>query len=195
VTTSDPPDDRQLWADAAGGDRDAFGVIFDRHARAVYNHCFRIAGNWAVAEDATAATFLSAWRHRTDVTLTRTSALPWLLTVATNTVRTEHRSLRRRMALLDRAGPPMPEPDHADDVADRLDDERRMGVLLAATKSLSRAEREALALCVWSEVSYADAAVVLGIAEASVRSRVSRARSRLARIVGESTRAEARTQL
>ncbi|MFI5958016.1 RNA polymerase sigma factor [Cryptosporangium sp. NPDC051539] len=43
------------------------------------------------------------------------------------------------------------------------------------------AEREALVLCVWSGVSYADAAAVLGITEASVRSRVSRAGAHLSR--------------
>ncbi|MFG1925401.1 RNA polymerase sigma factor [Cryptosporangium sp. NPDC048952] len=56
-----------------------------------------------------------------------------------------------------------------------------MTEVLAAAHELPRAEREALALCVWSGVSYADAAEVLCIAEASVCSRVSRAKSRLTR--------------
>lgn len=75
--------------------------------------------------------------------------------------------------------------DHADDVAGRVDDERRMAPLLAAMRRLPRGEREAVALCVWSGVSYPDAAAVLGIAESSVRARVSRARSRLAREFAE----------
>jgi len=177
--TSSPLTDRQLWADAAAGDDDAFGAIFDRHAKAVYNHCFRLTGNWTLADDTTSATFLAAWRRRSTVTLVHDSALPWLLTVATNTVRDERRSLRRRLSLLERIPTPPPAPDHADAVAERLDDEQRMAEVLAATEDLPPAEREALALCVWSGVSYADAAEVLGIAEASVRSRVSRAKSRL----------------
>jgi RNA polymerase sigma factor (sigma-70 family) len=177
--TSPPPTDRQLWADAAAGNDDAFGVLFDRHAKAVYNHCFRLTGNWTLADDATSATFLAAWRRRQAVALVHDSALPWLLTVATNTVRDERRSLRRRLSLLERIPAPAPAPDHADDVAERLDDEQRMAEVLAATSDLPHAEREALALCVWSGVSYSDAAEVLGIAEASVRSRVSRARARL----------------
>jgi RNA polymerase sigma-70 factor (ECF subfamily) len=156
-------------------------VLFDRHAKAVYNHCFRLIGNWAAAEDAVSATFLAAWRRRKDVTLVHDTALPWLLTVATNTVRDERRSVRRRLSLLERLPIQGPAPDHADDVAGRLDDEQRMARLLAATHDLPQAEREAFALCVWSGVSYADAATVLGIAEASVRSRVSRAKARLSR--------------
>ena len=167
-------------------------MLFDRHAKAIYNHCFRLIGNWAAAEDAMSATFLAAWRKRGDVRLVHDSALPWLLAVATNTVRDERRAIRRRMALLERIPAPSPAPDHADRVAERLDSEQRMRQLLAATSQLPPAEREALALCVWSEVSYPDAAAVLGIAEASVRSRVSRARARLSRTFTESDQAPAR---
>jgi RNA polymerase sigma-70 factor (ECF subfamily) len=70
-------------------------------------------------------------------------------------------------------------PDHADQVAARVDDQRQMKTLLKAVEKLPRNEREALALCVWSEVSYADAAAALGITESSVRARVSKAKSKL----------------
>lgn len=112
------------------------------------------------------------------------SLRPWLLAVATNVVRTERRSWRRRANLLGRVPPALDVPDHADDVAERLDDQRRMTEVLALVDRLPRAEREAVALVLWSGVSYAEAAQVLGIAEVSVRSRVSRARTRLAGLVG-----------
>ncbi|HEU4424705.1 MAG TPA: sigma-70 family RNA polymerase sigma factor [Pilimelia sp.] len=174
--------DRELWAGAAAGSQASFALLFDRHARTVYNHCFRLTASWSMAQDATQEAFVAAWRRRHDVRLTGDSALPWLLAVATNTVRNEWRSVRRRLAALrrlpaerDGAG------DMADDVAGRLDDQRRMREIRAVVRRLPRAEREALELCVWAGVSYADAAVALGITEASVRSRVSRARSRLSR--------------
>lgn len=176
--------DRSLWEDAAHGDRAAFGTIFDRHCRAVYNHCFRLTASWVAAEDAVSATFLMAWRKRADVRLRNDSALPWLLGVATNVVRGERRTVRRRLALAQRAPRPAAAPDHADDVAGRLDDQRRMQAVLRAVERLPKAQREALALCVWSGVSYADAAAVLGIAEVSVRASVSKARARLTRLLG-----------
>jgi RNA polymerase sigma-70 factor (ECF subfamily) len=46
------------------GDPEAFGVLFDEHARAVYNHAFRLTGDWASAEDVVSLTFLAAWRRR-----------------------------------------------------------------------------------------------------------------------------------
>ena len=98
-------DDRELWSRAAGGGARAFGVLFDRHAKAVCNHCFRLTASWAEAEDHLQATFLLAWRKRDDVRLERESALPWLLAVATNVVRNEQRSLSRRLRNLRRVPP------------------------------------------------------------------------------------------
>lgn len=180
MTTSDERTDRQLWADASARDGEAFGTLFRRHARVVYNHCFRLTGSWTIAEDSTSLTFLTAWRRRTDVRLARDSALPWLLAIATNVSQHQQRSARRARALTERLSADPPQVDHADDVAARLDDERRMAEVLRIVGRFPRAEREALALCVWSGVSYPDAAAALGLAESSVRARVSRARARLA---------------
>jgi hypothetical protein len=43
--------DRELWQRAADGDSTAFGEIFERHAKAVYNHLFRRISDWSQAED------------------------------------------------------------------------------------------------------------------------------------------------
>lgn len=177
--------DSQLWALSAGGSDAAFAALFDRHAATVYNHCFRLTGSWADAEDLTSTVFLQAWRRRSEVRITDGGLRAWLLAVAGNTARTERRSLARRLRLAGRAHPEPPTADHADDVAARVDDERRMAAVLAAARRLPRAEREALQLCVWGEVPYPEAAEVLGVAVGSVRARVSRGRSRLARLLAE----------
>jgi RNA polymerase sigma factor (sigma-70 family) len=138
----------------------------------------------AGAEDLTQATFLVAWRRRRDIRVVAGSALPWLLTVATNHVRIEWRARRRWLAAISRIPVVANPADPVDEIADRVDDERRMRPILAAVRRLPKAEREAIALCVWAGLSYADAAEALGIGEGSVRSRVSRARARLARVLG-----------
>ena len=191
MTTDFEPTDRELWAQASAGGTHAFGRLFDRHARAVYNHCFRLADSWTAAEDLTQATFLLAWRK---VVLVNDSALPWLLAVATNVARSERRTVARRLRLAGRVSAEAPAPDHADDVAGRVDDERRMAEVLAAVRELPRNQQEALALCVWAGVSYAEAAAVLGIAETSVRARVSKARTRLKGLLGTPVVALATTE-
>lgn len=192
MTIETEPTDGDLCVDAADGDRVAFARLFDRHVRAVANHCFRLSGSWSAAEDLTQATFLVAWRRRKDIRVVAGSALPWLLVVATNNVRTEWRTQRRWLAAIRRMPIVAETADPADDVAGRIDDQRRMRPILAAVRRLPRAEREAIALCVWSGLSYADAAQVLGIGDASVRSRVSRARARLARSLDDDNGQEMR---
>jgi len=52
------PSDAELWASSRAGDPDAFGALFDRHAKLIYNYCFRRVGSWATAEDMLSVVFL-----------------------------------------------------------------------------------------------------------------------------------------
>ena len=70
-----------------------------------------------------------------------------------------------------------------------------MAEVLEAVRRLPRAQREALALCIWSGVSYSDAARVLGITQCSVRARVSKARDRLSRLLSADSLAVPATSL
>lgn len=167
------------------GDPDAFGSLFDEHARAVYNHAFRLTGNWSSAEDVMALTFLEAWRLRGRVLPDGDSLRPWLLGIATNTARNAQRARRRYEAALGRLPPPDPVPDFAQELADRIDDACTLEIVGAAISRLRPAEREVLALCVWSGLDYAGAAEALGIPVGTVRSRLARARKKLAKAAGE----------
>jgi RNA polymerase sigma factor (sigma-70 family) len=173
--------DRMLWQRAADGDRDAFGVIFDRHARAVYNHLFRLCASWSEAEDLTSAVFLQAWRRRAQVSFDHESALPWLIGVASNSQRNARRSLRRRDAALARiAAEPTLTADHADAIAAQVDSERQMIAVRAAIAGLPRHQREVIELCAWSGLDERAAAMALGVPAGTVKSRLHRARQALA---------------
>ena len=160
----------------ARSDEAAFTALFDRHARAVYAYCFRRTADWTLAEDLTSIVFLEAWRRRRD------ADLPWLLGTATNVIRNHRRSLRRYGAALERLR--RSRPAYVD-VAERIDDGRRMREILAAVEQLPEPEQDAFALCVWQGLSGAEAAQALGIPEPTIRTRLSRARARLRRLVAE----------
>jgi RNA polymerase sigma-70 factor, ECF subfamily len=177
--------DAALWERAASGNKAAFGELFERHAQAVWNHAHRLTGSWTLAEDLTSSTFLTAWRKVGEVTLVRDSALPWLYAVAGNLARSEYRSSGRFTRMLRRVATQETVEDHADSVADKVDGEARMRVLLDAVARLPKSERQAVELCLIGEVSIAGAAEVLGLEEVSVRSRLSRARARLRRTLGD----------
>lgn len=181
--TSTGQGDSALWHAAAAGDRDAFGQLFERHATAVYNYLFRRTADWSAAEDLTAAVFLQAWRRRTQVVFDGDSALPWLLGVARLLLRNAARSRRRYLAAVGRAGADTAArapADPADEVAARLDDAARVRRLRAAISRLPRPQREVVELCVYSGLSQDAAAITLGVPPGTVRSRLHRARQRLA---------------
>jgi RNA polymerase sigma-70 factor, ECF subfamily len=171
-------DDWTLWERSRAGDAEAFGVLFRRHAKTIYNFCFRRVGDWATAEDLTSIVFLEAWRLRRREVLPG-KVLPWLYGIATNVVRNRRRSERRYRAALSRVPKPPPEEDFSDRVDERLDDEARMKEALALLSGLPSRELDVLSLCGWFGLSYEDASVALGIPVGTVRSRLSRARQRL----------------
>jgi RNA polymerase sigma-70 factor (ECF subfamily) len=172
--------DRALWEQARAGDGSAFGVLFERHAGRIYNYCFRRTGDWALAEDLTSTTFLLAWRSRGRAPLQAESVLPLLYGIATNVLRNDRRSTKRRRAAfarlpLERAE----EPDFAEEGTTRLDDEAAMRQLLVLFTRLPRREQDVVALCDWSGLSYEGAAAALDIPIGTVRSRLARGRHRL----------------
>jgi DNA-directed RNA polymerase specialized sigma24 family protein len=96
--------------------------------------------------------------------------------------RGQRRTARRERSALSRLAAPDESPDFADDVIGRLDDVTRLAALHRALAGLRRDEFEVLALCIWSGLSYTETAEALGIPVGTVRSRLSRARAKLARL-------------
>lgn len=168
-----------LRARVRTGDPDAFGLLFDECARAVYNHAFRLTGSWSAAEDVVSLTFLEAWRLRHKVEPEGESLRPWLLGICVNVTRNISRAERRHRAALDRLPPAGRTPDFADEAAGRIDDTARLEAVRTAMSKLRRGEREVLTLCVWSGLEYAAAAEILGVPVGTVRSRLARARKKL----------------
>jgi RNA polymerase sigma factor (sigma-70 family) len=178
--------DRELWLRASDGDTAAFGELFSRHASAVYNHLFRRVADWSEAEDLTSAVFLLAWRRRGRVVIDRESALPWLLGVANHVLGNHRRASRRYRAALSRIVPADEAAgDHADAVAASVDSERLMATVRHALTQLPRHEREVVELCAWSGLDQKAAAVALGVSVGTVKSRMHRARRRLAASLGQ----------
>jgi RNA polymerase sigma factor (sigma-70 family) len=175
--------DTGLWR---RGDEPAFGELFERHVEAVWKYCYRLTASRTLAEDMSAETFCIAWRRRGKVTLVKDSALPWLYTVAANLIRTE----RRKSGRLLRAVRKMPlevVPDHAEHLTHQHGVEHQLRQVLAAIRLLPKAEHRAVELCLLGDLSTADAAELLGVAESTVRVYVSRARAKLRTTLEESS--------
>ncbi|MFE2727559.1 RNA polymerase sigma factor [Kitasatospora sp. NPDC059327] len=167
------------------GDQWAFGEVFDDAAEDLYRYALRVSGDRAVAEDVVQLTFLEAWRLRATLREGDEPVRPWLFGIAANLLRNTSRAARRHRAAMARLPARETVPDFADELVGRLDDAAQLAAAHRALARLRKPEREVFTLCVWAGLDYASAAQALGIPVGTVRSRLSRARTRLRGLAAE----------
>jgi RNA polymerase sigma-70 factor, ECF subfamily len=162
------------------GQPELMGVLYERHAAAVFRYLARRAGPSA-AEDLLSEVFIAALDGRARVVAHDSgSALPWLYGIAMNVLR---RHFRRNAARWVAAEDPGMDWDAVDA---RLDAEAKRGQLRSALNVLSGRDRELLLLVAWEGLTSAEAAEVLGIGKVAARSRLHRARRRALQALGTS---------
>ncbi|WP_222946947.1 sigma-70 family RNA polymerase sigma factor [Streptomyces sp. TRM49041] len=161
------------------GDPEALAELYDEHAQVLHRYALRVTGNWAEAEDVVSTTFLEAWRGREKLRPEGDGLRPWLLGIATNVMRRNARTRRLREHALARLPERGSVPDFADDLVAQLADAEELRAAQVALSHLRRRDREVFTLVVWAGLDYAAAAEALGVPVGTVRSRLSRARTRL----------------
>ncbi|PRX46094.1 RNA polymerase sigma-70 factor (ECF subfamily) [Prauserella shujinwangii] len=140
-------------------------ALHDEHAAALWSYALRLTGGERTrAEDIVQETLLRAWRHPGVLDQSQRSARAWLFTVARRIAIDGWRSAAARAEVPTEAPPELAVPDGT---------ERALqGWLVSeALAELSARHREVLALCYFRGMSVADAALHLGIAEGTVKSR------------------------
>ncbi|HLX24576.1 MAG TPA: RNA polymerase sigma factor [Usitatibacter sp.] len=184
-----PPEDLQpeleLVRRMKGGDESAFVHLYRRHRDGVFRLALMYSGSHATAADVTQDAFIHFISHPAQYDATRGTLAAWLCGIARNLAR---KAAGWREQATD--------PDAlADDTAlheSRIDHDTPLERVLRgeaaehvrrAIDSLAPHYRDVLILCELSELSYAEAAHVCGIDIGTVRSRLSRARARLAQIL------------
>ncbi len=158
--------------------RDArFRELFRDHYPAVARYVLSRGYQSADADDLIAATFEVAWRRLDGVPPGR-EAIPWLLTVARNLSRNAYRKTQRELAVLDRLASlePVRTATTGDDLPDRSQ-------VCAALGSLKPVDRDLILLVAWDELTPSEAGEVLGLRPVTARSRLHRARQRLAQFL------------
>ena len=173
-----PKDDSVLIARAQRGDTAAYEEIVQRYQQIAFRTAYVITGSSADAEDAAQEGFVKAYRALDRFRL-GAELRPWLLRIVANEARNRVRSSGRRhqleLRLTEgfRPGDAAPSPEA---VAVAADERRR---LLAMVNALSHEDRLVIASRYFLELSGEETAAALGIAEGTVKSRLSRALARL----------------
>jgi RNA polymerase sigma-70 factor (ECF subfamily) len=164
------PHDEDWLVEAARDDREAFGVLYDRHFDDVYHYIARRVGDERVAEDLSGAVWERALVaiERYEVRGVPFSA--WLYRIAGNMVANHHRKRQLRRLV------PFTRQHGASGGQSRIE-ERSM--VREAMLKLSEADQELLGLCYFAGMAPPEIADVLGCSPAAVHKRLHRARARL----------------
>ncbi len=155
----------------------AFAGLYDRHGPTIQRYVARRVGMVAV-EDLAAEVFVRAFRDRARCRLAHDSALPWLFGVANHVIADHRRVEKRRLTALERLA-------HDRRNAVEHPDHELAPALAHALREMPSADRDALLLVAWGELSYEETAAALDVPVGTVRSRIFRARQRLTSALGD----------
>jgi RNA polymerase sigma factor (sigma-70 family) len=175
-----PIEEPNAWAATLDNDGKAFAVVFDLHRDRVYHHALRMTTNVNDAEDVVAAAFFELWRLRKSVRVVDGSVLPWLLVTTTNLSRNLTRGIRRYRALV-ASLPRSTEVRSSEDVAlEEIDLIRLATNVREAIRTLAPEDAALILLTTFEHYSSAQVGAALGISDGAARTRLHRARTRLA---------------
>lgn len=166
-----------------------FTALFRRHAPYIQRYVVRRVGQDA-ADDIVAETFLLAFRQRDSYDLSRADARPWLYGIATNLIARHRRAETALYRALARTGTDPVAESFTERVDERVSASAASRRLAVGLARLSEELRDTLLLVTWGDLSYEEAAAALGVPVGTVRSRMSRARSKLRRLLGDTNPAD-----
>jgi len=171
--------DEVLIGRIASGDRLAMQVLFARHHLRVYRFVLRLMRDESVAEDLISEVFLDVWRQA-DRFEGRSAVSTWLLAIARFKALS---ALRRKpdQALDDEAAEAI--EDTSDDPEAALAKKDKGAVIRKCLAGLSAEHREIIDLVYYHEKSVEEVAVIVGIPEATVKTRMFYARKKLGELL------------
>jgi RNA polymerase sigma-70 factor (ECF subfamily) len=172
--------DPDLVSMTLAGDDQAFATLVTRHQRITYNVCYRMLGDGYEAEDAAQEAFLRAFRYLDRYDPGR-SFKTWLLSIASNHCIDRLRRRRLTKLPIDELLPwhPALTSHEANPEGATLRNERS-DTFQAMLEALAPPYRAVLVFYYWYDMSCKEIAQTLEIEEGTVKSRLYRARKKLA---------------
>jgi RNA polymerase sigma-70 factor (ECF subfamily) len=180
VSVTDEIDEARELRSALSGDEAAFTALYRRHQAAVYRYAWLLTGSAAHAADITQDVFVELLSASSGYDAARGSLAAYLCGIARFRA---YRAIDTRMQTVDDFDALVEARAEHDAPAlpsDRLERSRALKTLYDAIRKLPPIFRDVLILVELQQMSYADTAAVAGIEVGTVRSRLSRAKAKLA---------------
>ena len=184
---------RQLALACMAGDANAWQQLVRLQHRRIYGICYRFTGSQTDAEDLTQDVFVKLYRSLSSFDPSKGAFQTWIVTLTRNLLVDHFRRTRQDRATdsLDVTvsgesdGPTRAEqiPDRHTGQFEAVAQVEMRGKIQAALKQISPELREAVILRDLQDLDYKEIAQVLRVPEGTVKSRISRGRAELARIL------------
>ncbi|HEY2973079.1 MAG TPA: RNA polymerase sigma factor [Pyrinomonadaceae bacterium] len=174
--------DSELLQSMLAGDEEALAALYQRRQRGVYRFAFQMCGSKTVAEDVTQEVFMVLIREGHTFDDSRGSLNAFLIGVARNHLLRRLRRERFYVSLEEDSEGDVKKKETSRTTDGPLDDltrTERIESVRRAVLALPERYREAVVLCDLEEMSYVEAAGILGCAIGTVRSRLHRGRALL----------------
>ncbi|MGE5670923.1 MAG: RNA polymerase sigma factor [Fibrobacterota bacterium] len=182
-------EDLRLIALIREGDRIAFDRLIVKYQRKIITLCTRMLGNETDGEDAAQDTFVKVYNNLASFG-GRSKFSTWLYTIALNTCKNSGASwwsmMWKKSVKLDRTVVDDDGNESPRDLKDTklmpskdLERKRKMALLENAIAKLPKIHRELIILRDYEEKRYDEIAVIAGVSEGTVKSRLARARAAL----------------
>lgn len=181
--------EEELIARAQQGDEDAFAQLLELHQSKVYGLTLRLTNSPEDAMELTQETFFNAWRGLPNFHADSKFST-WLYRLATNATIDFLRREKRRRAVSTVSLSTEEDPERVWDIPDRrftpqneLERTEFREAIQRGLTQLSDEHRQVLVLRELNGLSYTEIAQVLDLEEGTVKSRISRARLALRKIL------------
>jgi RNA polymerase sigma-70 factor, ECF subfamily len=178
---------------AVAGDAAAWEELVRGYNRRIYNLCYRFTGSPDEAEDLTQEVFIKMYRSLGSYDVERGAFVSWVTTLTRNLLVDHFRKSRqdRITDSLDAAptqdeDAPTPAEQLADPKAgpeDRVRSQQTQQLVQQALGKISPELREAVILRDLQDMDYREIAAILKVPEGTVKSRINRGRTELARLL------------
>ena len=181
-----------------GGDASAWEEIVRSHNRRIYNICYRFTGSQDDAEDLTQEVFIRIYRTLKSYDLERGAFATWVTTMTRNLL-VDHFRKSKQDRMTDSMDASPSSDEDAPTLGDQIRDDKPTPDASVATKEtqvmvqqalqkLSPELREAVILRDLQDMDYRDIAAALKVPEGTVKSRINRGRTELARLLSRTYR-------
>ncbi len=175
------------------GDAAAWEEIVQRFNRRIYNICYRFAGGGEDAEDLTQEVFIKIYRTLASFDAEKASFNTWVTTVTRNLL-VDHFRKTKNDRITDSMDAPVGSEDEGQALSEKIEDkgftpdqhvqkQQTQRLVQDALQKLSPELREAVILRDLQDMDYREIAQVLKVPEGTVKSRINRGRTELARLL------------